>query len=65
MCGKIRYKSRSQAEGVRRSLKRYSLKAYRCPECSGKVWHLGHPIVNIKGSRLAVCRVYGVKDDCC
>jgi len=44
MCGKIRYKSRSQAEGVRRSLKRYSLNAYRCPECSGKVWHLGHPI---------------------
>jgi hypothetical protein len=25
----------------------------------------GSVVVNIKGSRLAVCRVYGVKDDCC
>lgn len=35
-----------------------ALPEQRCPRC-------GETIVNIKGSRLAVCGRCGYKDDCC
>jgi len=42
MCAKIGYKSKTEALRVRQSLRRFYLQPYRCPECRGKVWHMGH-----------------------
>lgn len=48
MCKKVPHRSRQDALKARKTMARndprsYALQPYKCQECRGGVWHLGHP----------------------
>lgn len=42
MCRKVHYRSKVHAAAARARLGRRQLGIYRCRECKGRVYHLGH-----------------------
>ena len=48
MCKKVKHKTKLSAYKARKNManvdpRSYALQPYKCYECKGGVWHLGHP----------------------